>query len=643
MKVALTAEGTYPHQFGGVSVWCDQLVRGMPEHKFQLVALVASGMEPVRWSLPSNVASLTTIPLWGPPPPVPWRARRQRGRARPPVRKLINVLYAPPTQARARFADVMREMFSYAQSGNLSAALTSDDAVRVLSEAWQKRWPPDRQAGLNGHARHAIDAVSMPDGQAILNEGVPAGHPAAEPVGAAPTLHDAVTAMQLIEHVLRPLSYAPVEADLVHAVTNGVGVLPALAAKWQHGMPMIVSEHGVYIREQYMHLRRPPFAWPVKELYLRLLRRICMLGYQEADLITPGNVYNRRWEDQLGADPARVRTVYNGVNPADFPMLDGEPEVPTISWVGRVDPVKDLETLLAAFSLVLKKMPAARLRMFGSPPRGRESYLERCRALAADLGISEQATFEGRVARIRDAYQAGHVVVLCSISEGFPYSLVEAMACGRPCVGTDVGGVSEALAGTGIVVPPRSPAVLAQACVRLLRDAGLRQELGAAARLRALEFFTVDRTISTFDEMYKFLGSGQGIPAANSYETPGGSAGAARPGNEASIWPPSYGSKLVAWQADTDIMAQAGKRSPAASGQDETDILPRTNNGSPAAPGHDESEAAPDHAALAPDHAEAAHDHAEAAPDHAEPAHDHAEPAPDDTKVVAMQPVESAG
>ena len=110
-------------------------------------------------------------------------------------------------------------------------------------------------------------------------------------------------------------------------------------------------------------------------------------------------------------------------------------------------------------------MPGARLRMFGSAPPGQEDYLERCKKLAAELGISELASFEGRVDNIRDAYAAGDVVVLCSITEGFPYTLIEAMTCGRVCVATDVGGVTEALADTGLVVPPRSPQSLAEACL----------------------------------------------------------------------------------------------------------------------------------------------------------------------------------
>ena len=178
-----------------------------------------------------------------------------------------------------------------------------------------------------------------------------------------------------------------------------------------------------------------------------------------------------------------------------------------------MDPVKDLETLLLAFALVHRQMPEARLRMFGSPPPGQEAYLERCKTLAADLGISEVATFEGRVPEIRDAY--GQVVVLCSIAEGFPYTLIEAMTTGRPCVATDVGGVSEAVADTGLIVPPRNPEALAQSCLQLLQDSSLRRKLGAAARMRALEYFTVDRAISAFDEIYTFVGTGLELPTAD--------------------------------------------------------------------------------------------------------------------------------
>ena len=495
MKVTLTAEGTYPHQFGGVSVWCDQLVRSLPGYDFEVVALVATGAEPVQWKLPANVTGLTAIPLWGSAPrkalwgSPPGKRNRARGRDVPaPVRDLIAALLAAPSPGwrdgpaltGAELGPVLRELTEFARHHSLTAALSSDGAARLLCASWRDRWPV------------------MPS---------TCGAP-------PPTLHDAVTALRLTEHALRPLSCPPARADLTHVVTNGLGALPALTAKWRHGVPLVVSEHGVFMREQYHHLRQPPFGWPVKELYLRFLAQVCALGYREAELVIPGNAYNRRWEAQLGASPSRVRTVYNGVDPDDFPLIATEPVGPVISWVGRIDPIKDLETLLRAHALVVRQLPGAKLRIFGSAARGQEPYLRRCTELADTLGLGGAVTFEGRVEKVTDAYAAGTIVVLCSISEGFPYSLIEAMTCGRACVATDVGGVGEALAdGAGLVVPPRDPAALADGCLKLLRDPARRQAIGDAARRRALEHFTVARSIASFDQIYTSLTAAGRPPA----------------------------------------------------------------------------------------------------------------------------------
>jgi glycosyltransferase involved in cell wall biosynthesis len=479
MKIALIGEGTYPHQFGGVSVWCDQLIRGMPDYDFSVVALVATGEEPLRWELPENVDSLTTVALWGAPPAGSRRSWRAGAAIRPLLTRLLDVVLLPPTEGEEEFESVVRELADFAKTRDLSAALSGDAAVRSLMTAWRERMSPLAEIA---------------------------------PAEVTPKVGDAVAAMRLLEHSLRPLSHDPVRTDVLHVVTNGSGALPAIVSKWEHGTPMLLTEHGIYLREQYAHHREFPHRWPAKEFFFTWLRRLCTLGYKTADTIAPGNVYNRRWEERLGADPARLRTVYNGVDPADFPAVGEEPEVPTISWAGRIDPVKDLETLIRAFALLHDAMPTARLRIFGAPPPGREAYLQHCQSLVGTLALDTSVTFEGWVADIRDAYAAAHVVVLSSVTEGVPYTVIEAMTCGRPCVATDVGGVAEAVGDTGFVVPPRSPAAIAEACRRLLLDDELRHHLGDLARRRALEYFTVDRAISAYDEMYSFLGTGRPLP-----------------------------------------------------------------------------------------------------------------------------------
>ncbi|GHA20515.1 lipopolysaccharide glycosyltransferase, putative [Streptomyces purpurascens] len=462
----MLTEGTYPHVHGGVSTWCDQLVKGMPEVDFHIVSLTGSGREPVTWDLPPNVYAHTSVPTWGPRP----------GRSRPPYGK-----------ARRRFTDTyerfllsfldpgsptdfgtsLNELAELARDGRLSAALRTESALRSLMWIWTMPHLPT--------------------------------------AAARPTVHDALTATDLLEHALRPLGVRIPEDSVAHAVSSGLATLPALAARHLDGVPFLLTEHGIYLRERYLGYRRDAQRWPVKAFMLGFYRELNSYGYRAADLITPCNQYNRRWEERGGADAGKIRTVYNGVDPAAFPHAGPEPEVPTLSWCGRIDPIKDLETLIRAYAMVRAEMPATRLRLFGPVPPGGEAYLTRLEKLAAELGVTDGLTFEGRITEVRRAYAAGHLVMLSSISEGFPFSIIEAMSCGRTTVSTDVGGVREAVGDTGLVVPPREPEKMAAAALTLLKDDRRRLELGELSRRRVIDRFTLRRSVDAFRTVYKEL------------------------------------------------------------------------------------------------------------------------------------------
>jgi glycosyltransferase involved in cell wall biosynthesis len=311
-----------------------------------------------------------------------------------------------------------------------------------------------------------------------------------------------VTATRLLAHAVRPLEQLPPEADVVHLVANGIAGLTGMAAKWHDGTPYVLSEHGVYLRERYLSFGRSAYSRPVKWLLLRFHRLLASAVYAEAALVAPGNVYNQRWELWDGVPDSSIRTVYNGVDPAEFAIASVEPDVPTISWAGRIDPIKDLETLVRGFALVRRGMPEARLRIFGGTPAGNESYRSELMRLVRDLGMADAVTFEGRVDAIQDAYAAGNVVALTSISEGFPYTVIEAMSCGRATVSTDVGGVAEAVGDAGLVVPPRDPRAFADACLRLLRDDAERRGYAEKARSRVIELFTLEQSLDAFRTIY---------------------------------------------------------------------------------------------------------------------------------------------
>ena len=323
-----------------------------------------------------------------------------------------------------------------------------------------------------------------------------------------PTIADAATTLSVLEHLLRPLALAPPEVDLCHASSNGLSALVAMTAKWAHGTPFLLTEHGIYLRERYIEYAPGRASHAQRSFLLGFYKRLALAAYQMADAIAPGSDYNRRWQQAIGADVAKIEPIHNGIDPDGFTSTAANTEHPTLVWVGRIDPLKDVKTMLRAFARVRLAIPNARLRIYGGTPPGNEAYLRECVDLRDKLGLDTSAIFEGRVRSISDAYLSGDVVVATSISEGFPYAVLEAMASGRAMIATDVGGVSEAIDDTGILVPPQDEVSLADACISLLGNAGLRTFLAVRGRLRVRSRFMVELSNERYGELYDDLVDG---------------------------------------------------------------------------------------------------------------------------------------
>jgi len=471
-RVAMITEGTYPYYHGGVSVWCDQVVRQLGDHRFSVHALVATGDEPLVWPLPANVGPVVPIALWAPGLPRTPSGRQAR-EALPVIEPLIEALFAEG--APGAFAACLRALIEPARSGALSLGLAAPGAVDLV-----------------------LSAMS--------------GAPSARVSGAgpvpAPTVRDALEALVLLEHFLRPLAAPVPEAEVCHCVSGGLGALVALVARAEAGTPFLLGEHGLYLRERL--LAYPPGSLPhhVRALVLRFFARLTEASYEGADLIVPVCNYNRLWEQASGAEGVKIRPVYNGVEPHQFPPPPPEPAQPSLVWLGRIDEIKDVETLLRAFAVVRSAVPGVTLSIYG--PDGAAEYAAWCRQLAGELGLTDSARFCGRVGpdQLAGAYQSGQVVLLTSISEGFPFAVLEAMASGRPVIATDVGGVREAVGDAGVLVAPRSPVALAESCVAMLQDRDRRASLGAAGRVRVLTRFTLEGSMDGYRQAYADLVGG---------------------------------------------------------------------------------------------------------------------------------------
>jgi glycosyltransferase involved in cell wall biosynthesis len=468
LNVSLITEGTYPFHDGGVSVWCDQIVRGLAPDRFRIDAITAGTDDTVCWEFPDNVVAVRRIPLWG-----QTGGRRPARRLDRTVRQALESFLTSiaTDDADGSFLASLEMVAAHARDGALPQALCSNDAVELTIEAMR-----------------ATPIVRRVEGT------LP-----------APTIADAAATLGVLEHLLRPLAVAPPQVDLCHASSNGLSALVAMAAKWTHGTPFLLTEHGVYLRERYMEYAPGRMPQARRAFLLGFYKRLTLAAYQMADAIAPGSDYNRRWQQANGADVNKIEPIHNGIDLDEFTPGAATAEHPTLVWVGRIDPLKDVKTMLRAFARVRLVIPEARLRIYGGTPLGNEGYLRECLDLRDKLGLDTSAVFEGRVRSISDAYLSGDVVVATSISEGFPYAVLEAMASGRAMIATDVGGVSEAIDDTGILVPPQDEVSLADACIELLRHAGLRTLLAARGRERVRSRFMVELSLERHGKLYDEL------------------------------------------------------------------------------------------------------------------------------------------
>src|SRR6185436_1210498 len=300
--------------------------------------------------------------------------------------------------------------------------------------------------------------------------------------------------------------------DLTHSAAAAFCGLPCIIAKARWGTPYLLTEHGVYIREQYLNLNRSIPSVFVRWILSRVIGAVADLNYAHADQVSPVCRYNTRWERWRGVQPERLHVIYNGVDPTRFSPAETpvENDRPLVASVGLIFPLKGQIDLIAAAAIVRRTVPEIEIRLYGSASD--REYFDQCEARVRELGLERTVVFAGTTKEPWDVYRRADVVAMSSISEAFPYALIEAMLCGAAIVATDVGGVREALGETGILVDPRDPEAMASAITALVGSAAERRRLGEAARARALSLFTEEKFVDAYRAAYRSI-AGQ-APAA---------------------------------------------------------------------------------------------------------------------------------
>jgi len=225
--------------------------------------------------------------------------------------------------------------------------------------------------------------------------------------------------------------------------------------------------------------------------------------------------------DDYGADPAKVALIPSAVNVERFrPVSRAEArrriELDTdelvVAYVGRMMPRKDVRNLVRAAGILAQRsdLPFQLLLVGGETPEPdpvATPEIGVLQQLAAEVGIVDRVRFIGKRQPdvLRDYYSAGDVVVTTPWYEPFGLTPLEGMACGRPVIGSAVGGITFTIQDgvTGLLVPPRDPHALADGLELLLSQPQLRMRMGQAARERVEREFTwptvAERTAALYE------------------------------------------------------------------------------------------------------------------------------------------------
>ncbi len=474
-KVLMTTEGTYPFAVGGVSSWCDVLIGGLGEFDWDILPLIAGGkwMRPI-WKLPRNARLLRPVELWSEERP-PRKLSRRQG----------EVELALPTQ-------LLRGLMPW--EGDLDQLRLALVSCRVRPQSIRREF----------RSRESWEQFLLE-----LEELLAESHRQSAP---AP-VYDAIEAARLYQvlyWVARTAAVPTPPCDVLHVTAAGWAAIPAIVHKALHGTPILLTEHGVYVREAYLEsVRGSAAAAAGAHMSPRVALGLTRAAYAAADIIAPVTEANAEWERGLGVDPEKILVIPNGISPSGVPT--DPPDAKRVVAVGRVDPLKDVITMIQVADEVRRRMPEARFKYWGPVTPGQEAYDGVCRRVLAELDISEHFQFMGGTSDPHGAIRDADVVLMTSISEAMPMALLEAMAQARPVVATSVGGVPSVIEGCGLIAKPGDIHELASAVTTLLGNPDLARALGWRGYERLHRRFTLSRCLESYEDVIlDLIKAGQG-------------------------------------------------------------------------------------------------------------------------------------
>lgn len=467
MRICIIAEGCYPYIVGGVSEWLNGLIHSYPEHEFVILSIVAdrSMRGKYVYEIPENVAEIHELYLndsdWGKK-----RARRRVRMNKKEYQALLSLLLGEQIK--------WERLFDFFQKSGISLndMLMGPDFLNAVTEYYK----------LNYNQMVFADFLWM------------------------------------LRSIYLPLFMAlrmkiP-KADIYHCTCTGyAGVLGSMA-KYMYGGRLLISEHGVYTREREEELIKAKWVQGIyKNIWIEQFQKMSALAYDRADAVTCLYEHARELQTELGCDPSKIRIVPNGIEVEKFQNLPGktkeEEEYINIGAVVRVAPIKDIMTMIQAFGFAKEAEPSLKLWIMGTCEE-EDEYAKDCYELVRIMGISD-VVFTGRV-DVTEYYGKMDMLILTSISEGQPLTILEGFAAQKPVIATDVGNCKGLILGenddygeAGIITRIMHVEEIARAILTLAHDEALRIRMGENGLRRVVSGYCFEYLQDAYRNLYEQL------------------------------------------------------------------------------------------------------------------------------------------
>ena len=480
--VAIVVEGCYPYVVGGVSSWLDWLFKACAPLRFCVTPIVADDApREIKYDIPPNVTLLAPIALT--PRPDGAASRRNPTCSSAVVAEnLSRLIRDGDADALAAFSNLVREADLTREQ-----LLDSRFGWEIIERLYQVLTP------------HA-------------------------------SFNDAFWSLRTLVSGLFAIAAAPVpRAQVFHAISTGYAGLYAARAALETTAVAALTEHGIYTNERRMDLMAADGLHDaisfglsldderrdVRGLWCDAFDSMARIAYTTSSRVTTLYADNQPPQRAGGAGEESLQVIANGIDFDRFASLPGAegPRPPTVALIGRVTPVKDIKTYIAAIDRCRRIIPDLCALMIG-PDDEDPSYAAECREMVKKLALEDTFTFTGR-ADIRAYLPKVDVLALTSVSEAQPLVLLEAGAAGIPCVATDVGSCREIIEGRsdedpalgpgGLVVDLVDVDGLAAAMAELLAHPGKRNAFGAALRTRVETYFQSKQSAEQYLRLYREL------------------------------------------------------------------------------------------------------------------------------------------